>query len=333
MRHLTPPLTANMNRPPTLDLRASMKNPIRIALLFAVATAIGTLFVPNLYRSEVRILPADVKLSQSLGNLTAAAGVLGLSIPGGEGADANFVDVLNSRTVKEGLLTTEFRFHARDWYFGRYTPRQETLYEFLDVKNMDRAVKKLSEILSVSRDLKSKVISLSVETRSPELSQQVARRATEILEQFVQTKSRTRGGEKAAFAKARLAEARVEMDQAEDSLRRFLEGNRNYLDSRDPATRLRGIRLESELNLRRQLVTVLATNREQSLLEEKNDMPIVNVLDPGNLPVEKSWPSRSLIVLFVTLIAGLVSWIWPNREWIRARFSEDGDQVPVTTEE
>ena len=198
---------------------------------------------------------------------------------------------------------------------------------------MDRAVKKVGEVLSATRDLKSKVITISAETKSPELSQQVVQRAGKLLETFLQEKGRTRGGAKALFAEARLAEARGEMDQAEEAFRRFLEGNRNYQTSGDPAVRLKGTRLETELRLRQQLVSTLAMNREQALLEEKNDIPILNVLDPGNLPIEKSKPARSVIVLLVTLLVGAGGWAWLNREWVRARLLADEDESVTPVQE
>jgi hypothetical protein len=112
------------------------------------------------------------------------------------------------------------------------------------------------------------------------------------------------------------------MDEAEETLRRFLEGNRNYLNSADPAVRLKGTRLEGELRLRQQLVTTLALNREQALLEEKNDIPILNVLDQGNLPIEKNRPARSQLVVALAFLVGLGSWGFENRRWIKERLSE-----------
>ena len=286
--------------------------------------------MPNYYRSEARLLPVESKgLSGNLGGLATAAAAFGVSVPGGEGNDANFVDVLNSRWMREQLLQNEFQYHARSWLFGAEQVRKGTLYEYVDEKNMDRAVKELGKVLSASRDLKSRVITLSAETKSPDLSQQVVQRAGKLLEAFLQEKGRTRGGAKAIFAEARLADARLEMDQAEDAFRRFLEGNRNYQGSGDPAVRLKGTRLENELRLRQQLVTTLALNREQALLEEKNDLPILNMMDPGNLPIDKSKPARSVIVLAVMFLVGGGGWTWLNREWLRARVLADEGE-PVT---
>jgi hypothetical protein len=71
-------------------------------------------------------------------------------------------------------------------------------------------------------------------------------------------------------------------------------------------------------------------NREQALLEEKNDIPILNVLDPGNLPIDKSKPSRSVMVLMALILVGSGSWIWLNREWVRASLlTDDGPAKPI----
>ncbi|WP_243317477.1 hypothetical protein [Geothrix paludis] len=324
----------NSSTIPVLDFKASLKKPLQWAMAAGLATAVITLFLPNYYRSEARLLPVESKgLGGSLGGLATAAAAFGVSVPGGEGNDANFVDILNSRWLKEQLLQTEFQYHARSWRFGAERLEKGTLYAYVDEKNMDRAVKELGKVLSATRDLKSKVITLSAETKSPELSQQVVQRAGKLLEAFLQEKGHTRGGAKALFAEARLADARTEMDQAEDAFRRFLEGNRNYQSSGDPAVRLKGTRLENELRLRQQLVTTLAMNREQALLEEKNDIPILNLLDPGNLPIDKSKPARSVIVLAVMFLVGAGGWTWLNREWVRARLLAGEDESATLIQE
>jgi uncharacterized protein involved in exopolysaccharide biosynthesis len=319
----------NSTEPPVLDLKASLKKPLQWALAAGLLTAIITLFLPNYYKSEARLLPVESKgLGGSLGGLATAAAAFGVSVPGGDSNDANFVDVLSSRWLREQLLQTEFQYHARSWRFGAEHLERGTLYAYVDEKNMDRAVKKVGEVLSTTRDQKSKVITISAETKFPELSQQVVQRAGKLLETFLQEKGHTRGGAKVLFAEARLAEARGEMDQAEEAFRRFLEGNRNYQTSSDPAVRLRGTRLETELRLRQQLVTTLAMNREQALLEEKNDIPILNLLDPGNLPIEKSRPSRSAWVAGMFFLGALVSSAWIHRALLVSflRVEEGGDE-------
>lgn len=306
---------------------AGWKNALRLGAGVAGAVFLASLFVPNSFRSEARLLPVEGKTLGG-GNLMAAAAAFGLNLPSAEGADANFVDVLKSRWMAEQLLDAPFTYGARPWRFGAECTLTTTLAAFLKARNRDRAVEELGARLRVTRDAKSRVVLLSMETTSPGLSQQVVQKAVELLETFVQRKGRTRGSAKAAFAEARVKEARAELGQAEDEFRRFLENNRNYLLSPDPTTRLRGLHLEAELKLRQQLVATLAVNREQALLEEKNDLPIVNVLDPGSLPIEKSRPARVMTAASVFVLATLATWAWSSRSWILARMTEPDPPGP-----
>ena len=309
----------------TLDILASLMRPCIWSVAAGTLAGVITIFMPNHYRSEVRLLPVESKGNNTLGGLASTAAAFGLTVPNIDGSDANFVDVVNSRWLRTQLLETEFHFHTRSWRFGAEKPQKKRLLDYLDSKNMDEGIRKIGSVLSVSRDLKSKVISITTETTSPELSYHVVQQAASLLETFNREKTQTRGGAKAAYAGARLVEGRKGMDDAEAAFCRFLEANRNYQASGDPAVRLRGTRLEAELRLRQQLVTSMTMNREQALLEEKNDIPILNVLDPGHLPIEKSKPARVMIVLQVMILVGASSWLWLNRVWVRERVYTEED--------
>ncbi|HEU4952332.1 MAG TPA: Wzz/FepE/Etk N-terminal domain-containing protein [Holophagaceae bacterium] len=291
---LAPILTALRGRWP------AWKAPLRAGFLAALVAAVFVLFLPNRYTSTARILPGESP-GNGLGALSALAGAAGLSLPGADSSDAAYVDILNSRSLREALLQTRFRFHQRSWRFGAEQAKDETLQAYLDQPNLDGAVAALGEHVTVTRDLKTRLLTVAVETKSPELSQAAVQRLVALLNDFVTAKARTRGSEKAAFAEARLKDARAELDRAQAAFQRFLEANRNYALSADPTVKLEGARLEMEYRLQQQLVGVLAQNREQALLEAKNDLPILNVLDPGNLPIDKSGPARTPIVLFFLL--------------------------------
>jgi len=295
-----------------------LRRPLQVGLAAGMLTALFSLSLPNQYRSEARILPADSRAGG--GMAAAAAAAVGVTIPGQDSADSAYADILNSRSLREALLNTRFSFKVRTWFFGAEQQRDQTLYQYLNKKNMDRAVLSLKERITVTRDLKTKLLTIAVETESPQLSQQVAQRLVRLLDEFVVTKSQTRGGLKASFSEKRLREAREEMAQAEEAFRFFLDGNRNFMVSPDPSVRLRGLRLENELKLRTQLVTTLAITREQALLEEKNDLPILNILDAGNLPQDKLGPKRSSWVLAAFMAFGAYVWAAQNRALLRQWF-------------
>jgi uncharacterized protein involved in exopolysaccharide biosynthesis len=313
------------------NLVSMARRPLVAGMAAGLLTALVTLFIPNEYRSEARILPADNRSSGgSLGQLAAAAAAVGVTVPGQETADAVYVDILNSRWLRESLLASSFKYKARSrFYFGGAEDREETLLQVLGAKNLDRGLKALKDHITITRDLKTKLLTIQVETTSPELSQQVVRKAVKLLEEFVVERSQSKGGSKARFAEQRLKEARESMTVAEGEFRDFLNVNRNYQQSTDPGVRLKGGRLEAELRLRQQLVATLTLSREQALMEEKNDMPILNVLDEGNLPLDKSGPSRSGAVLGFFLLGSLAEVAWVRRKTIRARLFDEVLTAPT----
>jgi hypothetical protein len=274
--------------------------------------------MPNYYRSEARILPVEAKgTGGGLGNLASAAAAFGVNLPSSDSGETNFTDILASRTIREQLLNKEFTFKVRRHRLGSETVYKGSLMNFLGAEQVDQGMRSLKSIITITRDLKSRVITIEVETISPELSQQIVRQLVWLLEQFAQDRGRTRGGAKAIYAGARLEEAQKELLESESALRRFLDNNHNYQGSQDPAVRLTGMRLDADFRLRQQLLTTLALSREQALMEEKNDMPILNILDAGNYPYEKSKPSRSEIILLTTGVVMVMSWIWLNREKVK----------------
>lgn len=310
---------SNIVKARTLDLLVSLKRPLQWAVAAGLLAAAYSLSMPDYFKSEARLLPIESKSSTGFGGIAGAAAAFGVSLPGGEGGDANFVDVLNSRWLREQLLNTEFQYRIRTWRFGIERVENKKLINYLGAQNVDRGIQGIGSVLSASRDSKTKVILISAETMSPELSQKVLQQSVKLLETFYREKGRTRGGAKVTFAAARLVEARGDLDGAEVTFRHFLEANRNFQTSGEPVVRLRGSRLEMELRLQQQLVTSIAINLEQAMLEEKNDIPMLNVLDAAYLPIDKSRPARSSFVLMAMLLVGVSAWAWLNWAWIRSQ--------------
>ena len=299
-------------------LRLVLVPRLKPAILVAAVVAVISICIPNYYRSEARFLPVESRMPSGLGQLAATAAALGFGMPGQDGTDSNYVDIIRSRWLRESLLNSEFEFTEPGRLWSKDKHYKTTLLAYLKARDIDAGVGKVGKIVSGSKDIKTRMLVLSAETRSPELSRQLVLRATSLLEDFLITKGRTRGGAKAVFAAARLEDARQELARSEIAFKNFLQGNRNYSTSADPVTRVEGLRLEADLKMRQQMVVSLTLNHEQALMEEKNDMPILNVLDPGNLPIEKSWPSRSLFVL-AGFVAGLLGGIaWSRRQWLWA---------------
>jgi hypothetical protein len=282
-------------------------------LAAAIVAALGVIFLPNDYLSVAKVLPASDRPLAGFAQMAALAPLLGL---GGLGQDSDGVygEVLSSWWLHQRLLATRFQFRQRPWRFGAPRARDLTWREYLGEPTLDQAVQSSRDHVRVLRDIKTRAITIEVETRSAELSQAVAHRVLALLGGYLLEQESARGGSKARFAQARLGEAEQAMDQAEAAMKRWLEdGHDNYLTSLDPALRLEGAHLEQALALGRQRLVTLTALHEQALLEEKNDIPSLNVLDEGNLPERKSGPQRGLMVMACFGLVFLGDWLRRSR--------------------
>ena len=309
----------------------TIQKPLLFGLLGALVALLYALYVPNYYVSEARILPVEARGAGGLGQLSAAAAAFGLTVPGQDGGESNYVDIVKSRWLLESLVREPFTFSMKEHYLGIRRTYRQTLAEYLGARSTDQAVALAAHVLSAGKDVKTKLLVISAETRSPELSYQVLQSTVRLLETFLLEHNRTRGANKATYAGQRLQEAQAEYSKAEAGFSQFLETNRNYLSSLDPQTRLRGLRLEGELQLRKQLVTSLALAREQALMEEKDDVPILNILDGGSLPTDKSRPSRALMIAGAFAVAFLGGLVWSRRAWIAQSLLEHAAESNSTS--
>jgi hypothetical protein len=288
------------------------------SLSVGLLMAILSLFISSQYRSEASILPE--KPEGAGGGLLAAAATLGIKPPSmDQDLGETYPDILTSHWLDERLVTRPFHFSYRVGLIGPTITRDQSLVEYFHVRNVDLAIRKLPSIFVVRRDLKTGVVTLAAESKSPELSRDIARTALNLLEEFLTVKKNTRGKEKAAFIRQRIKEAGEAYDASEECLRGFLLQNKNFKGSLDPNVQLKGARLEGDLALRRQVVVTLTLNLEQALQQEKDTVPVLAILDDGYLPLEKSRPSRAVLVLCSMVLAAVLLLAWERRRVLALR--------------
>jgi uncharacterized protein involved in exopolysaccharide biosynthesis len=131
-----------------------------------------------------------------------------------------------------------------------------------------------------------------------------------LTDAFAVTNLRSRARARRQFAETQVAEAKVNLDQAEDSLRQFSERNRRLTDS--PSLQFEEARLRRRIDLRQEIYVALNRELEQARLDEVRDTPILNIIDPPVPPARHEKPQRRVIVLLgaflgaLTAIAGIV---------------------------
>jgi uncharacterized protein involved in exopolysaccharide biosynthesis len=269
------------------------------------------LLIHNKYTSTASILPSGpAGLSSDLKDLAAGSlGELGLGA-GNQTADnssALFPNVLESRLISEKILRRNYSFNYKS------RAMTLTLEEYIDAANLDRSIKKLHKLAKISMDKKTGVIDLSVTTKYPELSAAVVHAYLEELDDFNIHHRQSTARENEKFTTCRLQEIKSELASAEDTLRSFKQANMNYMISSDPTLQLELSRLQREVDIKAALYLTMAQQNETAKVEAVKDIPIIQILDKGMVPIEKTSPHRSLILLgalFGSLFLSIILSLW-----------------------
>lgn len=172
--------------------------------------------------------------------------------------------------------------------------------------------------LSLNHNKKTGVINLSATMPDPYLAAQLAINAEKILKNEISDYKSQFAHEQVLFAKRRLKDKSEQFYKAQDRLSRYRDENSNITSS---MTQNELDRLQAEYDLSFQLYKESATQLEQAEYLLNKSYPIFTVLQPVNVPINKSYPNRPFILLAFTL-SGLilgVSWVYLKEMFVNLK--------------
>jgi len=191
----------------------------------------------------------------------------------GENSSELFPVILRSQTIRDAILDKEYSF-TQDGNM-----QTMTLSEYFDQDDPDLLRIRLKGITSVSIAKKTGVVSLSVETEHSRLSQLIAKEYINQLEKYNLYHRKSHAGENVAYLSGQIAQTRMELEQAEDSLQAFQDTNSDWAGSTDPETIKMMARLKRDVTVKSQTYLFLMQEHEAAKLDTKKDVPIVRILD------------------------------------------------------
>ncbi len=275
------------------------KRPISYAVgIVVVVTVAILLLMPNLYTSRASILPSGPQ--DKLADLKSLAG-LGAITSVDENSSELYPSILRSRVVADAILDAHYTYHA-----GKSTV-DTTLADYLEQPDRDRLYAALDELFSVDIDKKTGIIKVAVETPYPSLSQAILTRYLNELENFNMYKRRSQAKENARYLAEQLEQKAQELAKAENALQEFQSQNQNWFGSTNGGIVKELSQYQREVEIRTQAYGYLTQQYEIAKLDAQKDVPIVRTLDDPSLPVRKSGPFRSRILLLVTMLATVLT--------------------------
>jgi uncharacterized protein involved in exopolysaccharide biosynthesis len=239
---------------------------------------------------------------QSAGQLMALASQFGVAVPGGTGEEAGpafYAELLTSRELLHRSATRSYEVAG----FGTVLlkdlleieedtepQREQEVYEWLR-----------DEAVAVSTGRETGTVTLSVKTEWPDLSLAVAQQLLSELSLFNMNTRQSQAAAERTFIEARVEQARGDLRVAEDSLRLFLETNRQFENS--PLLRFRQEAMMREVTLRSSVLTTLIQSYIEARLSEVRDTPVITVLQDPYFPPRHD-PRRRVLFGLLGVVLG-----------------------------
>jgi len=265
---------------------------IAITAMFAVASVIYALSVPNQYKATALLAPAQSDgggLSGALGQLGGLASLAGVSLGGGESGEAQIAqEIMKSWSYIEGFIADNNIavevYAAEGWNKGSNT--LEINNDAYDVEsnkwlvedesgaikppNSWQLFQAFSGMLSVSEDKKSGLVSVSVEYYSPQIAKQWVDMYVESINRFMQQR---------------------QIDK--------VTRNINYLQEQIEKTAI--------AEMQEVFYTIIEEQTKNKMLAEASPDYVFVAVGPSMVPELKSQPKRALICILGTLLGGMLS--------------------------
>ena len=266
---------------------------IVITAVFAVASVIYALSVPNQYKATALLAPAQSDgggLSGALGQLGGLASLAGVSLGGGESGEAQIAqEVMKSWSYIEGFIADNNIavevYAAEGWSKGSNELQiDDDLYDTetktWSVENDTtgevgppsswKLFESFSERLTVSEDKKSGLVSVSIEYYSPQIAKQWVDLYVQSVNRFMQQR---------------------QVDK--------VTRNINYLQEQIEKT--------SIAQMQEVFYTIIEEQTKNKMLAEASPEYAFVAVGPSMVPELKSQPKRALICILGTLLGGMLS--------------------------
>ncbi|MGD1998884.1 MAG: Wzz/FepE/Etk N-terminal domain-containing protein [Flavobacteriaceae bacterium] len=258
-------------------------------------TGSGSEIPPMLYPNIVKSIPYKrALLETTVGSNNQTLREYTLALGGG----TNVLGTIKKYTIGlPGLLLNskeQDTFNASQTLF-KITEEDNNLFEFLN------------NSLSVEVNEKEGYVSLSFESDDRNIAAEAAQAATDLLQERVIKYKNQSALETLKFVQQQHDAKKIEFETLQDSIARFKDQNLNIASS---LYQNKLTRLEANFSIVSSVFQELSGQLEQAKLQVSKDTPIFTVIEPVNIPLERSKPKRTLMVLIWAFLGFVLSTGW-----------------------
>ena len=317
---------------------------LKTVLVFMILGLFIAVLSQNEYTASTTIVPqsSSEKPGGSIGGLAALAGInLGSVGQQSSISPTLYPQILTNISFQKELLETLITIEGQDnkitykeYYTNVYSPSVLSSIKKYTIglpgvligllksdktsnekpKNNDslpqiteddkKLIELLLEQLSMEVNDKDGYIGLSTTMPEARAAAELTQKAQELLEQYVIDFKIEKSSSELDFIKNRYQEKEQEFQKIQQKLALYTDRNQNVNSAR---AKMELMLLQSEYDLAYGVYSELAKQLETQELKVKEDTPIFTILQPVFVPLEKTGPKRSLILIIYTFLGFVLS--------------------------
>jgi uncharacterized protein involved in exopolysaccharide biosynthesis len=159
----------------------------------------------------------------------------------------------------------------------------------------------ISNNLYVKVDNNSGLVSITATLEEPLLTAQVTQKTVELLQKYIIDYKTKQVRNNLEFIEARYKEKKEAFESIRHDFFEYRDRHRNMVTERANAPYQE---LSDAYDLASEVYLSLAKQHEQAEIAVKKETPAFSIIEPGKVPLEKSAPKRSLILIISAFLGG-----------------------------
>jgi len=292
------------------------KQIIIISFVFVLVGVTAALLSPVVYTSSTTFINSQTEPSSNSG-LSGVASLVGMNLGGirsGSEIPATMYpqiaegvqfkrDLLNSYIDEKGQIKLE-SFLA-DYYAIEKSVTENSNRLFVS-EYEDELFNVIDDVISISVNQKDGFVTISAVMPDSEYAANTCINAREILQETVINNKIKSAKQKLEYSEQQLASKRIEFEEIQNKLAYFNDSNLNLVTSSVINEREK---LEAEFQIINAVMIELSKQVEQRKLQVSEDTPVFSIVKEASIPVKRSSPKRTQMVLifgFIGLIASIL---------------------------
>ena len=287
---------------------------IIISFVFVLIGVTNALLSPFVYTSSTTFINSQTESSSASG-LSGVASLVGINL-GGVSSGGNIPPTMYPQIGE----SVEFKRSLLKSYIDE--EKQIKLEEFLANKNgikksstnsnnklfiskyEDNLFNLIGGILSISVNQKDGFITILANMPNSEYAANTCINAREILQKTIIDNRIKSAKQKLEYSEKQLSEKRIEFEEVQNKLAYFKDSNLNIVTSSVINER---DKLEAEFQIINAVMIELSKQVEQRKLQVSEDTPVFSIVKEASMPVIRSSPKRTQMVLIFGFIGLVVS--------------------------